>query len=219
MVEAHTIVDNPASRKLEIVRPPRHPALNEESQMRLVDFETVKALSAARGCDVKRVSKVACEMTCAGRTAMCPSADAEGLFWNVLAVFRACHLARVAGEGLERVGPTKPPEGLDVEWHWLREDVIAETLSADGIWPYKAGRRTAALEALLASEARDGRIPTADVNPRIKMAARSVIDAGLADHIVGPKGGIYVAIWWTPAARRTGGLTADIDWAIAKLVT
>jgi hypothetical protein len=121
----------------------------------------------------------------------------------------------VAADGLQRHGPVDPSEGLDTVSHGLQEDVIAETLASDGIWPYRSGRRTAALEALLASEARDGFIPTADTNRTVKMAARAVIDAGLADHIFGPKGGVYVCIRWTPAARQKVLLTPDLDDAIA----
>jgi hypothetical protein len=182
----------------------------------LINFDAVKTFATTRGCDVKRVSKVACQMTGAlGTTAICTSADADGLAWNVLAVFRACHSARVTAEGLERHGSVKAPEGLDTVSHRIKEDLIAETLSADGIWPYKAGRRTAALEALLASDARGGNIPTADTNRTIKLAARAVIDAGLADHIIGPKGGMYVCIRWTPAARQEVHLIPDEVAAMA----
>jgi hypothetical protein len=212
MVDPHTMVDSPANRKLEIIGPTHHPDFNRKISM-LVDFDAVKAFSAARGCKVKRLSKVSCEIT-GTITATCNASDKEGRRWNVLDVFRACHRARVAGDGLERVGSIEPPKGLDTKSHGYQEDVIAEALRADGIWPYKSGRRTAALEALLASEARDGFIPTADVNRRIKLAARAVVDAGLANHFVGPRRGMYLCIRWTPAARQTA-LTADEEDGIS----
>lgn len=182
----------------------------------LIDFGAVKTFSTARGCDVTRRGRLACEMTGpGGTTAMCTSADAEGKTWDVLEVFRACHRARAEAEGRRRPGAVEPPAELDIEWHGLREDVIAAAMAADGIWPYRSGRRSNALDALLAAEARGGFIPTADSNPKVKMAARAVIDAGLADHIVGPRGGLYVAIRWTPAARRAVVLAPGDEDAIA----
>jgi hypothetical protein len=196
--------------------------------MLLIDFDAVKTFSRARNCEVKRLDKLTCEMTgAAGATALCRPFDEKGISWNVLDVFKACHLAREGAQARRRPGNATPPKELDTERHWgrehrLQEAAIAEALAADGIWPYSSKRRTNALDALLASETRGGFVPTADVNPRIKMAVRAVIDAGLADHVIGPRGGLYVCIRWTPAARRppeppAPPLTPEEEVCIARL--
>src|SRR5665213_290686 len=173
--------------------------------MLLIDFDAVKMFSLARGCVAERRSSLACEMTCAaGAAAMCTATDKDGTRWNVLDVFRACRDARVGADGPQRPGKATPPAGLNTEQyegreHGLREELIAE-----------------ALAALLASEAREGFIPTADSNPKVKLAARCVIDAGLADHIIGPRRGILVCIKWTPAARRSYLTPVEVD-ALATL--
>jgi len=190
--------------------------------MLLIDFDAVKMFSLARGCVAERRSSLACEMTCAaGAAAMCTATDKDGTRWNVLDVFRACRDARVGADGPQRPGKATPPAGLNTEQyegreHGLREELIAEALTADGIWPYLSKRRSNALDALLASEAREGFIPTADSNPKVKLAARCVIDAGLADHIIGPRRGILVCIKWTPAARRSYLTPVEVD-ALATL--
>lgn len=186
--------------------------------MLMIDFEAVKSLSLARGCQVRRVGKLACEMTGElGTTAMCTAKDPEGISWDVLDVFRSCRDARTGTDRPHRLGKTTPPVGLDTMSHGLQEDVIADALAADGIWPYTSKRRSNALDALLAAEARGGFIPCADSNRKVKMAARAVIDAGLADHIIGPKGGQYLCIRWTSAAWQTlTGVEVDALATIAE---
>jgi hypothetical protein len=177
--------------------------------MRQVNFSEVGRLAKARGCTVKRTAMMYCDVIGPDgrRTAACMAKDPEGKRWGVFEVFSACHIARSTDDAPPRTGRIKPPDDLDTAAHGLDEKLIVEALVADGVVAYAGGRRTIALESLLRCKGDARGLMFADVNPRVRAAVRAVVDSGLAELAMGPRGGwSHARIKWTPAADR---LTAE----------
>lgn len=170
--------------------------------MKLIGFDEVVRLAGERGCTVRRDSAVSLEMRGpGGTTAHCNSTDGENKIWTTTAVFTACRDARLSPRSHARPGTAIAPKGLDVTRYGLREYLIAEALVADGVWAYRAGERTVALETLLRCNNSSAELHWADNKPAIRQAARAVVDAGLAELFMGPNGGWSRARveWLTPA--------------------
>jgi hypothetical protein len=184
--------------------------------MKQVGFDEVVTLAEARGCTVKRTTKVSLEMRGkAGSTASCDAVDEKIERWTTTAVFTACTAARLSPRSRAYPGTMEAPEGLDLTQYGLREDLIAQAIVADGVWAYRAGQRTVALETLLRCNNSSAELHWADNKPAIRNAVRAVVDAGLAELIMGPNGG-WTRAWvrWLPAAQQESHLTAeDIDAA------
>lgn len=187
--------------------------------MRLVGFDQVVSLAEARGCTVKRAGTASADVTRSDRVrpiGNLTSTDAAGEHWDVIAVLRACDIARAKSHATYRPLKTTPPDGLDVVAHGLREDLIVAAITAAGVWAYRAGQRTIPLEALLTCVSR-GHLIFSDTKPAVREAAEAVVGAGLAEPVRGPRGGWSRArIEWLPAARRTVRYTSEEDDAIVS---
>jgi hypothetical protein len=172
--------------------------------VKLVDYPEVRRLVEARDCTVKRVITMTAEVRMLKKpepVGTFVSADAAGEHWDVIAVMRACDIARSAPGVTYRPPKIEPPKGLDVTAHGLREDLIVEAITANGVWAYRAGQRTLALEALLRCEGAERGLMFADTKQVVRDAARAVADAGLAVLSMGPLGGWSLArITWLPPA-------------------
>jgi hypothetical protein len=169
-----------------------------------IGFDEVRRICEARACEAKLLDGVlGCEIRFYEHfSVICVPGGGEKR-WNPLEVFADCHRAAMAGGKEWRPGKTTPPVGLDTKSHGLKEDLIAAALSADGVWPYTKTNRTIALEALLRCEEGSTRgLMFADAHPKVREAARAVVDAGLAELVMGPKGGWSKArVIWLPLAK------------------
>lgn len=182
----------------------------------MIPFSEVQRIAKERGCKATNQRKYACDIGFpGGRKVNCTAAARE--LWNPISVFLACRACKEPdGKRLAFIKKKLPESmNMDVTSHGLREDLIAEALAADGVKAYHGRQRTIGLEALLRSENDRRGLAFADVNPTVRDAARAVVDAGLAELTLGPRGGWSLAhIVWTPAARIGGHLTPEQNDAL-----
>jgi hypothetical protein len=151
----------------------------------LFAFAAIAALAEKRGCEAIAVSDKTCKIRGALTTVDLVFQQQGGC--SARQIFAAC----TAASGRRQIPQEriKPPAGLDTQSHDLLEFRIAELLAADGILPYRAGRRTVAFESLVRVDAADGAIRFAGESRCVKAAVRCVVDARLADVEAGPRGG------------------------------
>lgn len=180
----------------------------------LFGFAGVAALAENRECAAVAVSDLICKIS--GSQSSVDVVARQKRRWDPREIFAACTVA----SGRKIPKQTKPPTGLDTKNHCLREEAIAELVAADGVVAYRGGRRTVALESLIRTEAAGGAIAFGE-NAYVKAAVRCVVDAGLADLGMGPRGGWEKAILtWRGRARRSvaaPALTPEEDAAIGRI--
>jgi hypothetical protein len=164
----------------------------------LFTFAGIKALAKRRGCKAIAAKPTLCKIRGSFTTTNLVF-DQPGLC-GPHRIFTACTIAIGRRPIAQR--RCEPPAGLDTSWHGLFESALAELLGADGIEPYRAGRRTIAFESLLRSKIAGGVIDFAGENRHVKAAVRCVVDAGFADVALGPRGGWQqTRLTWCERAR------------------
>lgn len=145
--------------------------------------EGVAYLASRRGCVLVGVEDFAAairkqdSLEAKPEFAVCVDVDR----WRPAEVYRACTRARG-----EKVQSWEPPKDLRTSLI-LNESLIAELVASEGIRPYYKGDRTLALVSVLRTWT-IGTIMFYDRKP-VKLAALAVVDAGLADLKMGPRGG------------------------------
>jgi len=158
----------------------------------------IRVLAKGRGCKVRAAKPTGCEILGSFTTTILVF-NQPGLC-SPRRIFAACTIA--TGRKLISQRRCQAPADLDTVSHGLVESKLAELLAADGIEPYRAGRRTVAFESLIRSEFAAGAIDFAGENKHVKAAVRCVVDAGFAERALGPRGGWQQArLTWSERAR------------------
>jgi hypothetical protein len=201
--------------------------------VKLIEFGEVHRIAKYRDCSAVRGDEHKCEIVRKSRSVNCYVSKPN--LWRPIAVFKACQEA--AGKKPVEVGEV--PKDLNTTTHGLDEALIAEALAADGIRPYWRGLRTMPFEAvircagdptkairrLMVSDDPTDRVypPGAtlafsDTHPSVRLAARAVVDAGLAILEFGPRGGWSRArVIWNDEMYVQQRMSAAEDDAIGDL--